>query len=148
MIGRSLGQTIEVLGQEWRFKGQAGGSSSTVQHQPVPCHKKGLGESRVGFLAVNWQFGVMALQETMALVHHILQFLIAAFCLIYPGYPGATLRNGCCWCSSWCSSGGGWPVLAIGGLERPGWSETSGFQCSWPTSRRWQRQLLLCFVAF
>ena len=28
MIGRSLGQTIEVLGQEWRFKGQAGGSSS------------------------------------------------------------------------------------------------------------------------
>ena len=50
MIGRSLGQTIEVLGQEWRFKGQAGGSSSAVQHQPVPSHKKGWGKAGWGSL--------------------------------------------------------------------------------------------------
>ena len=105
MIGRSLGQTIEVLGQEWRFKGQAEEAALQSSTNPflltkrvggkqggVPCgdrFKLDLGDH-----SLNWQFGVMALQETMALVHHILQFLIAAFCLIFPGDPGATLRKG------------------------------------------------------
>ena len=51
MIGKSLSETIEVLGKEWRCKGQVGRSRCGLQKQPVPCHKERLWESRVGFLA-------------------------------------------------------------------------------------------------